>query len=280
MNAVGFRVEVVAYGSGIPCPGCKHSVGTISDVAPRFFETGSFPCGRCNREIDVWEASHTLARTQGASFHSLTSLGAQQTSFTIKLSRNELKEVDLSQHGVPEDATLLQVSFYPQRHDCCFPFVAQKQFSPRALERKIMVFGQPLAGNGQEAVVAASVTWVPSHDDCSESWIYLTEAFDAWASQRYWNVILPAYVALEIALMRLVKAAMERVLSKARIAAFGSDLTSSMALNVILPLLCDSSNVKRLPDPIHSELNGLRTLRNKLVHDGLRKADVTRDRKS
>jgi hypothetical protein len=269
---------VVAYGSGVPCPDCLHSVGTISEVAPRFFETGSFPCGRCNREIDVWEASRKLVSKTGASFNGLTSLGAQTTSFSFGLGRNEIKEVDLSQYGVPDNATLLQVSFYPQRHDCCFPVVGHRQFSPRTLERKVLVFGQSLAGDAQEAPIAASVTWVPWHDDCSESWIYLTEAFDAWASLKYWNVILPAYVSFEIALMRLVRTAMQRRLSKASVADFVRDgLTSSVALNVILPMLCDLSNAKRLPDSIRGELNRLRKLRNDLVHDGLGKDAVSKE---
>jgi hypothetical protein len=137
---------------------------------------------------------------------------------------------------------------------------------------------QPLAGDAQEAPIAASVTWVPWHDDCSESWIYLSEAFDAWASLKYWNVILPAYVAFEIALMRVVRTGMQRRLSKASISDFIRDgLTSSVALNVILPMLCDLSNSKRLPDSIRGEINRLRKLRNDLVHDGLAKDAVSRE---
>jgi hypothetical protein len=278
LTATGGKIEVVAYGGGVPCPDCFRSVGTISEVAPRFFETGSFPCGQCNREVDVWEASHRLVSKTGASFNGLTSLGAATTTFRFELRRNEWKEVDFSQYGVPEDAALLQVSFYPQRHDCCFPFICQKQFSPKPLERKVQVFGQPLPeGKAQEVAVAATVTWVPSHDDYKESWIYLTEAFDAWASQKYWHVILPAYVAFEIALMRFVKTSMERRLSKERISDFVRDgLTSSVSLNVVLPLLCDLSSVKRLPDPIRGELNRLRKLRNELVHDGLGKDAISK----
>ncbi|MGA2357318.1 MAG: hypothetical protein ABSG02_22705 [Terriglobales bacterium] len=274
---IGISLEVVAYGSGVPCPNCLHSVGTISEVAQRFFETGSFPCGWCSSEIDVWEASHKLVSKTGASFNGLTSLGAQKTSFRFELGRSETKEIDLSQYGVPDDATLLQVNLYPQRQDCCFPFIGHKQFSPQSLGRKILVFGQPLDGSAQEVIIAASVTWVPSHDESKESWIYLTEAFDAWASQKYWNVILPAYVGFEIALMRFVKATMERRLSKERISDFVRDgLTSSVALNVILPLLCDLSTIRRLPDSIRGELNRLRKLRNELVHDGLAKDGVSK----
>jgi hypothetical protein len=274
-RTASIRIVQVSIGKGIPCPDCLYSLGTISEVAARFFETGLFPCGHCGSNVDVWDASHKLVQKLGASFNGLTSLGAQETTFTMKLSRNEIRAVDISQFGVPEDATLLQVSFHAQRHDCCQPLVTQGQFFPQTLVRKVLVFGQPVEGDAQEEVVAACVTWVPSHDDYKESWIYLAEAFDAWASQRFWHVILPAYVAFEIALMRVVRAAMKRRLPKNAIADFSRNgLTSSVAMNVILPLLCDSSNVKHLPDPIRGELNRLRRLRNDLVHDGLRKDAV------
>jgi hypothetical protein len=275
--ATGFNLIQISIGTSIPCPDCLYSQGTISDVAPRFFETGSFRCRHCSCEIDVWEASRRLVRSLGASFNGLISLGAQQTFFTIKLGRNEIKEVNLSEHGIPDDATLLQIYFHAQRRDCCLPLATQGHILPQTLARKVLVFGQPLEGDAQEEVISACVTWVPSHDDYNESWIYLAEAFDAWASQKHWNVILPAYVAFEIALMRVVKTAMERRLSKERIADFsGNGLRSSVALNVILPLLCDSSNVKYLPDSIRGELNRLRKLRNALVHDGLTKDAVSK----
>lgn len=278
MNApTGVKIEQISMGPGLPCPDCLRSLGTIAEVAPQFFKTGSFRCDYCDREINVWEASQTLVRRLGASFNGLTSLGAQQTFFTMKLGRNEVREVNLSQHGIPEDAMLLQILFHPQRRDCCLPLVTPGCFLPQTLARKVLVFGQPFEGDAQEEVISACVTWVPSHDECNESWIYLTEAFDAWASQRHWHVILPAYVAFEITLMRVVKTAMERRLSKERIADFSRNgLTSSVALNVILPLLCDSSNVKHLPDSIRGELNRLRILRNDLVHDGLRKDAVSK----
>jgi hypothetical protein len=274
--AADFTIDQISVGPAIPCSDCRYSLGTIADVAPRFFEIGSFRCIHCNREIDAWEASQKLVRRLGASFNGLISLGAQQTFFTMKLGRNETKEVDFSQYAVPQDATLLQILFTPQRRDCCIPLVIQECFLPQTLSRKVLVFGQALEGDAQEEVISWCVTWVPSHDDYKESWIYLTEAFDAWASRKHWHVILPAYVAFEIALMRIVKSAMERRLSKERIADFcRNGLTSSVALNVILPLLCDSSNVKHLPDSIRGELNRLRKLRNDLVHDGLRKDAVS-----
>ena len=198
-------------------------------------------------------------------------------TFTTKLTRNELKEIDFSAHGIPDDAVLLQASFYPQRRECCNPLFSPGRYLPQMLARKVLLFGQPLEGNAQEEVIAVAVTWVPFHNDFKESRIYLTEAFDAWASQKHWSVILPAYVAFEIALIRVVKSAMERRLSNERVADFLRDgLTSSVALNVILPLLCDASSVKHLPAPIRGEPNRLRKLRNELVHDGLAKDAVSK----
>ena len=69
---------------------------------------------------------------------------------------------------------------------------------------------------------------------------------------------------------------MERHISKGRVKDFVKDgLTSSVALNIILPLLCDLHGVKRLPDAIRGELNRLRDLRNQFVHDGLKKEEVS-----
>jgi hypothetical protein len=266
-------------GPGLPCPNpeCIRPLGSVSEVAPVFFERGSVQCGYCKREVDVWEACRNLVRNNAGSYNGLTSFGGQYTTFTTKLARNELKEIVFSQHGIPEDAVLLQASFYPQRRDCCNPLFSPGRYLPQTLTRKVLLFGQPLEGDAQEERIAVGVTWVPFHDDFKESWIYLTEAFIAWASQKHWNVILPAYVAFEIALIRIVESAMEQRLSKGIISDFAKDgLTSSIALNVILPLLCDASNVKRLPDSIRGELNRLRKLRNKLVHDGLAKDAVSK----
>jgi hypothetical protein len=277
--ATGIRIIQISMGPGLPCPNpdCIRPLGTVSDVAPVFFQRGSVQCGYCKREVDVWEACRNLVRNNAGSCNGLTFFGAQYTTFTTKLARNELKEIDFSQHGIPADAVLLQASFHPQSRDCCNPLFSPGRYLPQMLTRKVLLFGQPLEGNAQEEVIAVAVTWVPFHDDFKESRIYFTEAFDVWASQKHWSVILPAYVAFEIALIRVVKSAMERRLSNERVADFLRDgLTSSVALNVILPLLCDASNVKHLPAPIRGELNRLRKLRNELVHDGLAKDAVSK----
>jgi hypothetical protein len=215
-----------------------------------------------------------LAFVPGASFFTVSSLGAKDTRFSFELARGETKEIDLSAHGIPDDATLLRLNFNPGGD--CFPLLLHSNsVSVRPLQTKMYVFGRPMdMGFAPGQPISALVTWVRA-DEPTESWVYLAEALDAMASRRYWHVILPSYVAFEISLMRVLKQGMERQISKDRVRDFMKDgLTSSVALNIILPLLCDLHGAKRLPDAIRGELNRLRDLRNKFVHDGLKKEEV------
>ncbi len=269
-------IRIITKGWGIPCSHCKHAFPPLAEVAPTFFESGRVVCSHCNRNVDLWKAACALAREPGASSFTTTSLGAEQTSFLFELARGEHKELDLIAFGVPADATLLQLIFTPQGGDC-FPILKHaNSVSVRPLQTKMYVFGMPMdMGEAPGKPISALVTWVRPADD-TESWIYLAEALDAMASRRYWHVILPGHVAFETSLMRVVKQGMEQRISKERVRDFlKNGLTSSVALNIILPLLCDLSGVKRLSDVIRGELNRLRDLRNQFVHEGLKKEEVS-----
>ena len=53
-----------------------------------------------------------------------------------------------------------------------------------------------------------------------------------------------------------------------------NEISSSSALNVILPILCEAAHVPRLPDIVRGEINRLRKLRNDIVHKGVKKTAV------
>lgn len=121
----------------------------------------------------------------------------------------------------------------------------------------------------------ASVTWIRERDS-ADSWLYLVDAFEAMAARKYWHVILPAHIGFEVALIPLVRDALEKHVSKERVKDFlDNGLSISVALNIVLPLLCEISHAPRLRDEIRGQLNHLRELRNQLVHEGLPKESIT-----
>jgi len=197
------------------------------------------------------------------------------TSFLFDLSPGEHKELDLTAEGVPEDAAILQLSFTSQGGDCFAQLQHGNLATPRFVGPKVYVYGMPHSLGIAGGKTSASVTWIREKDS-AESWLYLVDAFDAMASRKYWHVILPAHVAFEVALIPLVKSALEKHVSKERVKDFLNDgLGISVALNIVLPLLCEISRAPRLQDEIRGQLNHLRDLRNKLVHEGLPKESVT-----
>lgn len=264
-------------GGGVPCPNCRHTFPPLPKTASAFFEAGTVDCRHCSQRVNLWEAALDWMRTSGASSVTLGSFGAEHTSFSFYLKPNETKELILTDHGIPSAAVLLSIVFTPQGADC-FPNVVHANSVPaRALNTKMMVFGRPFLSGTAGAPIIAAITWVPPSEG-SVSWVYLAEAFDAFAARRHWNVILPAYVSFELSLMNLLRPILERVASKNRVSNFMNDgLKSSDALNVLLPLLCDFYGLRPLPDPIRGELNHLRDLRNDFVHDGLERESVTEE---
>jgi hypothetical protein len=74
----------------------------------------------------------------------------------------------------------------------------------RFIGPKVNVYGMPHSSGVAGGKICAGVMWIREKDS-AESWLYLVDAFEAMASRKYWHVILPAHVDLEVALIPLVK---------------------------------------------------------------------------
>lgn len=127
----------------------------------------------------------------------------------------------------------------------------------------------PRVGN-----VLVSATWIRSED--SEAWPYLVTAFDSAARGDYGPTIVFAQSAVEISMMPIVERKLLVHASKAHVDRFINDsLTYGHALNVVLPFLCGEANVPKMPDSIRGGLNKLKKMRNEIIHQGLKSANVT-----
>ncbi len=204
--------------------------------------------------------------------------GVFHTTFIFTLSPDESKELYLKQHGVPDDATILELGFTSQGAGCHPLLWHGNRVDRRFLGTKFSVFGLPLRTSNGERLpqnpgnrnIAASVTWVPSGTN-SEAAVYLTDAFDAMINHDYRHLILPAHAAAEITLMPLVHECLAKRVSKERAQRFVRDeISYSSALNIVLPLLGEIFHLPVLRKEIRGELNRLREIRNQYVHEGLR----------
>ena len=274
---MAIEIKTVGVGFGIPCPHCLYGFPPLSKSAPLFFESGSVTCGNCHKSSSLWEAALHVVRGSGGSFFAVNSLGAMMTHFLFNLAAGEHKELDLTAEGVPQDATILRLNMTPQSSDYFAQVKHGNSAGTRLLGPKVYVYGMPIGSGTAGGKIAAMVTWIRGKD-AAESWVYLIDAFEAISSGRFWHVILPAHVAFEIALIPLLKRELEKRIARERVRDFlESGLGASAALNVVLPLLREISGIPQLDPAIRGQLNRLRELRNKLVHEGLAKESVTEE---
>jgi hypothetical protein len=87
--------------------------------------------------------------------------------------------------------------------------------------------------------------------------------------------VIPANVAVEARLSRLLTSFLEQFVSKKRSASFLEEAaTYSHQLNVLLPVFAALRGVPQLPDRIQGSLKTLRTYRNDIAHKGAPKKPI------
>jgi hypothetical protein len=103
------------------------------------------------------------------------------------------------------------------------------------------------------------------------------QAFAAFVSGNYPALVIPANVAVESRLSRLLSSTLTlRDIPSYRVEDFlTSAATYSYQLNVVLPLILNLLGVPQLAPPVRGALNRLRSLRNSLAHLGQLKAEIS-----
>ena len=97
------------------CPKCHYVLPPIAQAAPTYFDHGYITCCRCGERVDVWDAVLTRMKIQPpVPTISLVCLGATTTHFEREITADKYHMIDLSEVGVPKDATVLQVGYTTQ----------------------------------------------------------------------------------------------------------------------------------------------------------------------
>lgn len=264
-----------AHRWGVPCPQCKHSSGPFEEAAVLFFEQGSVECKNCKQLIDLWQACAQMAALPDGGDLTVSCLGATETFFTFDLKRGEHTQIDLTEYGVPESATILELGFTPQGGDCLPLLTHGNNAFVRFVRSKVNLYGMPLGDPAPGGKILARVTWIQG-EASAESRLYLVDAMEALAARKYRHSILSAHIAFELEAMSLVRVMLERHASTDRVKKFvEGDLHVSDVVNVILPFISGTNQIPKMPDTIRGALNQLRILRNSIVHRGLPDKPVT-----
>ncbi len=228
-------------------------------------------------QSDLWDV--VLGRTFSVPFMGihLVDLGATQTNFIHVIEAGKYHEIRLASFGIPEDATILQVGYTPQGGGV-FPVELHGNVPERRIGNVLRLLGRAATMGdgtvGSISPVAIFVIWI--NQEKEDDWPYIVNAFEAFVARHYDRVIVPAQSAVEIALMPLARALLERHAAQDLVKQFTTGrLTFGNVLNIFLPFVSGQAGIPKLPDKIRGSLNKLRKKRNLLIHHGTVDANVT-----
>ena len=262
----------------VPCSECKAASFTVDSINLRkYFFSEPIVCSNCKSKLNWWNLllQHTELRFP---FYLFGMVGALDTLMVVRMKPNEVFELDLSEVQIPTDAHVLQINYTPNGEGL-FPVEVHgnspiRHFTPH----KIHLFGRPFGKPAESTPVAISVCWVQT-TFTEESWQNLVHAFEAYSIDRFPSAIIPANVAVESRLTRVLQEYFTKFAAKDRVDDFlETRATYSYQLNVLLPVLTHWVNFPQLPDHIRGQLNRLRDLRNDIAHKG--KLDSELDKSS
>jgi hypothetical protein len=267
--------------AGGNCSKCGYSLPRLVDSAPHYFENGCVVCQKCGEKVDLWRVVSSHARTLPFGTLMLTSLGAATTRLKLSMETGRCFPVHLEEHGVSAGAKILSVVFTPHggSNGCVGALLWHGNMVPRRIiGTQLQVMAIPL-GEGQSprtGDVTISIIWIRKEE--SDGWIYLLNAFEAWADQEYAPSIVFAQSAVEVSLMPLLTSRLNHYAEEKYVKGFThGELSFANALNVVLPNLCGLLGIPRMPHTVLTALNRLREKRNKIIHKGTPAAKVTSD---
>jgi hypothetical protein len=254
-----------------PCSNCTYALPPLSICAPDYFEKGHFLCHACGKAVDVWTAA--LQFSGSSRMLRPTSLGASRVDVTVEMTTHTYLEVDLKEHGIPEDAKVLSVVYNSVWNDVgsVYPIEGHGNVPIRKIQGTVLrLFGMPL-GEGpipRKGRVTILVTWVRAND--SPAWPYLVTAFESSLVDESAPALVFAQSAVEISMMPVIEVCLKQHVGTNAVREFmRGTLTSDHALNILLPYLCGQSRAPKMPDTVRAALNRLRSKRNKIIHYGV-----------
>lgn len=278
--------EATHIDPSIICPCCGAGLNLDDDIFVSFLSKFSFVCGICNNSIDFWESVvKTVATKDIFATPVFFLIGAHWTFFDVKIHPNELIKIEFFSYGVPKDAIILNFRYIGVTNGEYAPVTVQEIQGDgpirHTIPSSVFLYGIPLGeGSHGETNVGVSVTWI-SHNKDDVSRMNLIDAFQLYETGQYERAVIPANVAVEIKLTRLLTSFFERSTNKKgkEIRSFlQAQATYKYQLDILLPSLVALINGPSPSEKVQNALIELNMLRNQVAHNGRFKNTVTKDK--
>ncbi len=261
----------------VPCTNCSAPIMVESVYIEKYFKAEPISCPNCKSEIDWWVTIQQSIREKKLNL-AFSILEAKTNLINLQLVPEQRTRVKLSENGIPPDARVLYMNYTPQEGGL-FPIEIHGNVPHRRIiGDEIWVYPIPISNNNSVSTTKVSVmiTWV-KHSLNEISLLNITDAFEAYSINQYQDSIIPANVAVESALSKLLSKYISDIVSKKGTDNFlKNTATYSSQLNIVLPLIVATKGLTLLPDNIRGLLNRLRDLRNQIAHEGNTKNELTK----
>ena len=161
-------------------------------------------CWKCKGDTgSLWDAILNMLVEWFVFGHSLVFAGARELHIRETLRHEEVKEIDLTKHGVPEGAEVLHLNFTPVGRSAMATMRHGNSPELGPIGPKFIVSGRMLGESvaGNEGWLGISAIW---HTDRYDDTVvrHLVHAAREYHRGRFGGVIVPANIAAEAALAR------------------------------------------------------------------------------
>lgn len=264
------------------CIECNKGFYVNAQLLVNYFKMIQNFCPHCKKNLDLWAI--TLKSMNSFLSEALALVGAEHTFFVLTIyppeqfgsnQKNAIR-MKFSDFGIPSDARILDVSTTVtvpgSENDGYLSLLAAQGNSPyrhHKIYPEMVWYPYPQGTPPYLPTdISFSITWAEAAEENEEAWEGLADALQAFWQGRTKHAIIPANVAVELELMRLLTTFFEqnKISSKKVDPFLREKATYSNQLNILLPTLINMIKAPILPSQIIGQLNRLRDLRNAIGH--------------
>jgi hypothetical protein len=266
-------------GIGISCPGCHSLSLNYKDKIRDYVSGKPIVCPRCSAPFDWWSTVCSRIEQEGHIPSAIFFIGARVMTIESSLQVGQRTIFRFSDHGIPVGAKILWVKYHDGPNFLPVEINGNANVASRKfISDQVTLYPLPVNPGDliNDAKILVTVGWMPQSAD-NDSWQNLVEATESYINGHYPSMIIPANVAVESAMSRLLTGYLEHFVSKERVENFlDNAATYSHQLNVVLPVIASLKSIPLLPEHVRGALNKLRSLRNELSHSGVLEQQLDR----